>query len=498
MEEIVDQVKEMNKIQPIEPDVQNVAQDNGTGIRNNVEDISGPIIKINNLTIDTEQILGHGSHGTMVYKGSFEGRAVAAKRMLLDFYNIASQEVSLLQESDDHKNVIRYYCQQQQGNFLYIALELCPASLQDVVEKRLENETFNDLGNQCDLDLPNVLYQITAGVRHLHSLKIVHRDLKPQNILVAPGKKNRFNPDAHVPPRLLISDFGLCKKLENDQSSFGATTANAAGTSGWRAPELLTADDGPPPQGSESIQSGSTSEPAVIDSLTQRRATRAIDIFSLGCVFFYVLTGGNHPFGDRRNYYMREGNIARGHYDLSALQSLGDCQYEATHLITGMLAREPRQRPDATAVLIHPFFWSPEKRLAFLVDVSDHFEFEQRDPPSPALQILESVGPIVLGRRMDFLASLDRSFVDTLGKQRKYTGNRMLDLLRALRNKRNHYMDMPDNVKRMVGPLPHGYLQYWTIRFPALVIQCWRVVMECGFDADEKFRKAYFEPPVDD
>ena len=83
--------------------------------------------------------------------------------------------------------------------------------------------------------------------------------------------------------------------------------------------------------------------------------------------------------------------------------------------------------------MIHPFFWSPEKRLNFLVDVSDQFEFEPRDPPSSNLQTLESDAQEILGA--DFLKRLDKSFVDTLGKQRKYTGTRILDLLRALRNK---------------------------------------------------------------
>ena len=32
--------------------------------------------------------------------------------MLLDFYDIANHEVRLLQESDDHPNVVRYFCSQ--------------------------------------------------------------------------------------------------------------------------------------------------------------------------------------------------------------------------------------------------------------------------------------------------------------------------------------------------------------------------------------------------
>lgn len=55
-------------------------------------------------------LIGYGSHGTVVYKGTFDGRDVAVKRLLLDFYDVAYHEVTLLEESDDHPNVIRYYC----------------------------------------------------------------------------------------------------------------------------------------------------------------------------------------------------------------------------------------------------------------------------------------------------------------------------------------------------------------------------------------------------
>ncbi|KAI9752917.1 MAG: Peroxisomal membrane protein pex16 [Chaenotheca gracillima] len=483
VDRIVEEVKQIGKEQPLEPDVVNVQ---GPTVNNAITDVSSPF-QINNLVV-TDTVLGYGSHGTIVYRGSFEGREVAVKRMLLEFYDVASHEVSLLQESDDHANVIRYFCRQQSAGFLYIALELCPASLQDVVEKSAE---FTTLAQASLLDLPNVLFQIAAGVRHLHSLKIVHRDLKPQNILVAPPKIPRHTPNAVLPPRLLISDFGLCKKLDGDQSSFRATTAHAAGTSGWRAPELLVDDDigGPAPSSiSESGHSAETSEPAVIDTISNRRATRAIDIFSLGCVFFYILTGGNHPFGDR---YMREANIVKGYYNLVQLEPLG---YEALDLIERMLDRNPRRRPDATDVMTHMFFWSAEKRLNFLVDVSDHFEYEERDPPSAHLQALEAVAPEVLGT--DFLKRLDKAFVDHLGKQRKYTGGKMLDLLRALRNKKNHYLDMPEHVKAHVGPLPDGYLAYWMRKFPLLLLKCYQVIrVDCGLEDSSRFR-AYFELPV--
>jgi serine/threonine-protein kinase/endoribonuclease IRE1 len=40
----------------------------------------------------------------MVFEGKFDGREVAVKRMLIQFFDIASQETKLLRESDDHPN----------------------------------------------------------------------------------------------------------------------------------------------------------------------------------------------------------------------------------------------------------------------------------------------------------------------------------------------------------------------------------------------------------
>lgn len=450
---------------------------------NEVFEMDG-VIQIGRLKVFTADVLGHGSHGTVVYRGSFDGRDVAVKRMLVEFYDIASHEVGLLQESDDHNNVIRYYCREQAAGFFYIALELCPASLQDVVERPTG---FPQLVNG-GLDMPDVLRQIVAGVRYLHSLKIVHRDLKPQNILVA-SPRGRIGSRSI---RLLISDFGLCKKLEDNQSSFRATTAHAAGTSGWRAPELLVDDEKSPAMQSSDSQHTESSEPAVVDPQTNRRATRAIDIFSLGCVFYYVLTRGCHPF-DKNGKFMREANIVKGSFSLDELKHLGEYAFEADDLIRSMLSIDPRQRPDASAVLTHPFFWEPSDRLSFLCDVSDHFEFEPRDPPSDALLCLESVSPEVIGPDMDFLKLLPRDFKDSLGKQRKYTGSKMLDLLRALRNKRNHYNDMPEPLKAHIGGLPEGYLNYWTVRFPSLLMSCHWVIVELGLTGTDRFKR-YFTP----
>ncbi|KAK3291982.1 uncharacterized protein B0H64DRAFT_366466 [Chaetomium fimeti] len=479
VDEVISKAKTLVKEPKLEPDIITVS---GTA-----DEVSGHMLKMGSLEVNEAEQLGTGSNGTVVFAGKWDGRDVAVKRMLVQFNEIASQETRLLRESDDHPNVIRYYAQQERAAFLYIALELCQASLADIVQKP---HCFRELAQAGERDMPGVLYQIAHGLSHLHSLRIVHRDLKPQNILVNMGKNGQ--------PRILVSDFGLCKKLEGGQSSFGATTAHAAGTTGWRAPELLIDDDAPVPTSMTMTDPGSSLHSASGSGLVEgpgphaRRVTRAIDIFSLGLVFFYVLTRGNHPFdcGDR---FMREVNIRKGNYSLQLLDVLGDFAFEARDLIGSMLNAHPKQRPTAVDVMAHPFFWSYKKRLAFLCDVSDHFEKEPREPPSPALAHLEARAPEVV--QGDFLRHLPRDFVDSLGKQRKYTGARLLDLLRALRNKRNHYEDMPESLKKAVGALPDGYLAFWACRFPNLLIECWNVVYDLHWENTDRFRDYYVPAP---
>ncbi|KAJ2843120.1 bifunctional endoribonuclease/protein kinase ire1, partial [Coemansia erecta] len=434
----------------------------------------------------------------------FQGRAVAVKRLLLDFYDVADHEVQVLQESDMHPNVIRYFCTERHDHFMYIALELCCGSLADAIMRAPKALLANQLLSK--IPKKTVLYQLSRGLHHLHALKLVHRDIKPQNILIAPPphrRRRRRTPSAQPGgdgdgeltfedsnivaggmPRVLISDFGLSRILDDDESSFantytmhgmaafgggdmngpmpGALPAGmiggiGGGTVGWRAPECFDSPDaraapGPtvgasssteqnrePPswpslrgeasrvadepspyvsrgtrsrlRGLAMAQASSQDEAqqqehqrqqaegddpdslgASITSTTdragssmpytngggvRRRMTRAVDIFSMGCVFYFVLMDGEHPFGDRLS---REQRILAGTPDLRMLETSSSIPsaVEAADLIAHMVARQERDRPSAASVLVHPYFWDATQRLNFLQDVSDCLEAEAR------------------------------------------------------------------------------------------------------------------------
>lgn len=98
-----------------------------------------------------------------VYRGEFDSRRVAVKRLLPDCFTFADREVALLRESDAHPNVIRYYCMEQDRMFRYIALELCQATLSDYIQGKCDISPITSL---------EILRQATAGLYHLHSLDI--------------------------------------------------------------------------------------------------------------------------------------------------------------------------------------------------------------------------------------------------------------------------------------------------------------------------------------
>ncbi|KAM4632624.1 serine/threonine-protein kinase/endoribonuclease IRE2 [Discoglossus pictus] len=391
-------------------------------------------ILIGKISFSPKYILGHGAGGTFVFRGKFDGRLVAVKRILPESFTLADREVQLLRESDEHPNVIRYFCTESDKLFYYIALELCAATLQEYVE----NPSFPCSG----LDSVTLLYQAMSGLAHLHSLNIVHRDLKPCNILIS-------QPNAQGRQRAVISDFGLCKKLSVGRNSF-SLRSGIPGTEGWIAPEVLR--DGP-----------------------KQNPTSSVDIFSAGCVFYYVLSQGQHPFGDSLR---RQGNILMGTYNLPQLQEETHENVVACDLIELMLSSDPQFRPSAQRVLIHPFFWTREKQLQFFQDVSDRIEKEPQE--SPLIVALEAGARSVV--RVNWRLHISVPLQTDLRKFRSYRGNSMRDLLRAMRNKKHHYHELPSDVQETLGSIPDEFVSYFTSRFPHLLLHTLRALEQCAHE----------------
>lgn len=190
-----------------------------------------------------------GNSKGAVYEGRCEKNIVAVKE-IFKYGDIGEEEEGRqheLLQHEPHSNVVGYQCVQETAHFRYIVLDLCQGSLDD-------DGAIRDLTRE--IGAKELLRQIADGVGHLHSLDIRHCNLKPSNILISP-------PDTHGKRKVVISDFGSSRSLSD--------AASSPETSLWRAPELLDL-------GSERLVGTST------------------DIFSMGCIFYFILTCGNHPF----------------------------------------------------------------------------------------------------------------------------------------------------------------------------------------------------------
>ncbi|RKP20629.1 kinase-like protein [Rozella allomycis CSF55] len=386
----------------------------------------------------------YGSHGTVVFKGYFDGREVAVKRMLLDFIDSGGQEVALLKETDEHPNVVRYFCKEECDQFLYIALELCSASLQDLFEKQEELASLLKL-----VDKNQIVVDVLNGVSHLHKMNIVHRDLKPANILI------------NSKGRCLITDFGLSKKLKMGQSSFMPTFY--AGTIGWRAPEILLV-----------VNSSSNSSSETFRAKYLSRMTKSVDLFSLGCMIHYVLTDGKHPFGDGHE---REANIISSKISLD--ENLSPL---AANLISKLIRNIPSQRISAEEALLHPYFWNANKCLNFIQEVSDFTD--KLDKGDHRLHSLEKRNLHVYEK--EWTRKLDRIFLLDIFQFRNYDQKSLKDLLR-----RHHYHEIDPQVQKIIGSLPNGYWTYFSSRFPNLLLQVYEYIIAMNLHLENPFHQFF-------
>ena len=118
---------------------------------------------------------------------------------------------------------------------IYIVQTVMPFDL----EKLLQKQTIRD-DHICYL-----LYQIFRGVKYLHSANVLHRDLKPSNILL--------NPNCD----LKICDFSLARIVDSTSLDHDGLLTEYVVTRWYRAPEVM---------------------------LNARSYTKAIDIWSVGCI----------------------------------------------------------------------------------------------------------------------------------------------------------------------------------------------------------------------
>lgn len=162
--------------------------------------------------------------------------------------------------------------------------------------------------------------QIIGGMEYIHENLIIHKDLKPSNILLT-----------HDLASVKIADFGSSQEIKTSTSRVLCTSI--FGTLGYRPPE----------------------------SLNMSHVSLKSDTFSLGAVFYFLLSKGHSPFGvesDIWDYNTQNGVIALS-------QLLVSNPMATRHLLEAMLNMERGRRPSIEQVGRHPCWSGVEENFRF-------------------------------------------------------------------------------------------------------------------------------------
>lgn len=396
---------------------------------------SSPVKPSNNTSMNycgeqftcSKTVLGHGSLGTVVFEGTAGGKRVAVKRMVKEFYSIAQNELNVIGMTDEKPHLVRYYGSFADEHFIYLAITYCPYTLEEYLEY-IDGGAPMQVSTKCNASRLNperirLMKECAIGVYYLHQLGIVHRDIKPLNVLV------------DVDGGIRITDFGLAKTLDPQSSSF--SNSMIKGSAGWQAPEMIK---------------------------NTKRLSKAVDIFTLGCLFYYIATR-QHPYGDT---LLRQTNIIKGNCTPMSCDNNNIYQSEFIACFNGMNKQEPEKRMSIAEVLAQPLFWPLKKRLEFLQTSSDLIIAEKNVKVS---RELDAAG---VGIRWD--RELSPIILNSIDRYRVYDYAHTIDLLRVIRNQSHHYFTLVPEEKALYGSYPDGFYTYYHSHFPTLFIVMYNIV----------------------
>jgi serine/threonine protein kinase len=142
-----------------------------------------------------------------------------------------------LQAALNHPNIVRMLAAEKENKVFFMVMEYVKGP---TLEKILEKEKVLEAEAAIDY-----IKQVCYGIDHAHKNKIIHRDLRPSNIIVSEEGTAK------------ITDFGTSAWLQNVPYA-----STRIGSPPYMAPEQFLG-----------------------------KATYASDIYSIGCIFYEMITG---------------------------------------------------------------------------------------------------------------------------------------------------------------------------------------------------------------
>lgn len=247
--------------------------------------------------------IGQGGMG-QVFKAvhSVMGRQCAVKVLPMEKSTPESRESFLreirLQAGLDCPYLVRAYDAGHDGNVHYLVTEYVPGTdLRRLVRQR----------GPLDMNAAaSVIRQSSLGLHYAHGLGLVHRDVKPGNILVTPEGRAK------------VSDVGLAAWVG---MSDDPRAGKVVGTADYLSPEQIR----------NPLEIGPAS-----------------DIYSLGCTFYFAVTGKvPFPGGSARDKCRRHVEETPWH----PRRFVPDLAEEFVELIAEMMEKDPQRRIASAAIV---------------------------------------------------------------------------------------------------------------------------------------------------
>lgn len=206
------------------------------------------------LSYIVERELGEGGMGTVyLARHTVLDQQVAIKALSPVLAGDESLRVRFIQEANiqaklRHPGIVQVLTAEMEGEQ--------PSLIMEYIEGKSLSEVIDVRGALPVDDAIRIMRQVLSAVAYAHKQGVIHRDLKPSNVMVM----------AHGEAK--VTDFGIAKVLGSSKLTRTGTTM---GSAHYMSPEQILNPD---------------------------RVDARSDIYSLGCVFYELLTG-RPPFGDK-------------------------------------------------------------------------------------------------------------------------------------------------------------------------------------------------------
>lgn len=242
-------------------------------------------------------------------------REVALKRVRADSPEEAERQAEQLFEEArtistlQHPHIVTVFDVGKDDEGAFIVMELLKGeTLEDIIQRGALNEgDFRELATQS-----------LEGMIAAHTTGLIHLDIKPQNFMVIWLPSGKF--------QIKILDFGLAKLANHPQVQDMDDDGSIMGSIYYMAPEQF--------------------ERSPVDART--------DLYSLGCVYYFALTG-HEPFQGETGPEVMASHMYHSMIPLAQMRP--DLSPQACAWVEWLMSRDPDKRP-MTATQAHEWFVS--------------------------------------------------------------------------------------------------------------------------------------------